>query len=1447
MSSSASGSDRLGQLADEILQRFRRGEKPALTEYTGRHPELAEQIRELFSALLLLEEVRPGQQTVIGTGAMPGGGGPPRRLGEYRLVREIGRGGMGIVYEAEQESLGRRVALKVLAPGALHDARHVERFQREARAAARLHHSNIVGVFGVGEDEGTHYYVMQYIEGRPLDEVLAELRKLRAAGDRPGSPRASPAGPAPPEQAEPASPTTPSSNLLSDPHRPFAKSVAHLGVQVADALDYAAGQGVLHRDIKPSNLLLDVWGTVWLTDFGLAKATGTPDLTRTGDLLGTLRYMAPERFEGRADVRSDVYALGLTLYELLAQRPAFSGQDQADLVRQITNAEVPRLDRLNPQLPRDLVTVVHKAMARDPADRYQTAGALAEDLRRFLDDRSIQARRASLPEQAWRLCRRHPSTMGMLAALLALLVLGTGSWLYVKGQKAERRGRAREAIEAGLKQVPALWRQGHWPQARSLLEQTENRLDEADSDDRRRRLEQARKDLELAERLEAIRLRRADFQDGDFAHKVADREYTRAFRLAELSVEGGEETAARIRASDIREELTAALDDWALSTRNVGLRIQLLELARLSDPDPQWRDRLRNPITWLSRSALKRLAARAPVAELSPQLLTVLGRLLRQSGADAESFLRAALRRHPQDFWLNYELATALTLSKPAEAVGFWRAAAVARPDCSEVYNMLGNALDGQGLREEAIEAYDKALELDPNNPGALSRRGIYRLGRGQVERALADCRRAVELEPERGWAHVNLGLCLERQGKMDEAMEAFRRAAQLDPTSYVGHHSLGMRLQNKGQFDEAIAAYRRAIERYPKWAPTHFNLGMCLQNKGRLDEAIAAYRRATELDPRDADPHFNLGLCLQNKGRLDEAIVEYRRTIELDPKGVTAYFNLGVCLQNKGRLDEAIVEYRRSIELDPRSAVAHDNLGMCLYDKREWDEALTKFRRATELDPKGALAHHHLGVCLQRKGHLDEAMEAFHDAVELDPRASFSYYRLGVALETRGRLEDALEAFREASAIDPGGIDGHLDLVGALLRCGRFGEAFLRSEVALDRVSATEPRRQDLLPQRKRCRELLALDARLPALLQGKERPSATEQLNLAQSCRDNGRPCAAARLYAAVFAAHPALAEDTGSRHRYAAACAAARAAAGQGPDAAPLDERQRDGLRRQALAWLKADLARITRLGREGKSVRWSLTTWQTDSSLTSVRDRAGLNALSDAQRKDWQRLWADVAALLAADPLEQGRLHAARREWRQAADCYAKVVKLKPIEYGHFWFEHAALLLLSGDRAGYARACARMIEKCGKEPDLRAYHVARACTLAPDSVTDAAQPGRLAESELKASAATFWSLTQRAALHYRAGRFTEAVPLLEKSLRAEPLSGRAVLNWLWLALAHQRLGKAAEAQRWLGRAQKWLDAYRDRIPDRANEEMGLHLHNWLEAHILRREAERLLQAR
>jgi WD40 repeat protein/serine/threonine protein kinase len=464
MSDSDSKQNPVDVLAEEFVARYRRGERPAVTEYADRYPELAEQIRDLFPALALMEDVRPAPGDA--TGACAGGlpltdGRQLERLGDYRILREVGRGGMGVVYEAEQESLGRHVALKLLTGSSL-DPHRLQRFQREAKAAARLHHTNIVPVYDVGEQDGVSYYVMQFIQGQGLDQVLAELRRFQpgrppAAVPAQGTASRSAADvaralrtgrysaanlPPPDEPAESAAsrPTGPGASPSSvhlpgqtdrdtgtDSGRPFWQSVARVGLQVADALDYAHAQGIVHRDVKPSNLLLDTQGTVWVADFGLAKSADNDDLTSTGDVVGTLSYLAPERFRGEADARSDIYALGLTLYELLTLRPAFDSSDRNRLIQRVLHEEPPPPGRLNPRVPRDLETVVLKAIAKDPTQRYASAKEMAGDLQRFLEDRPVRARRISTRERLWRWCRRNPavaSLVGVVATLLVAVALG---------------------------------------------------------------------------------------------------------------------------------------------------------------------------------------------------------------------------------------------------------------------------------------------------------------------------------------------------------------------------------------------------------------------------------------------------------------------------------------------------------------------------------------------------------------------------------------------------------------------------------------------------------------------------------------------------------------------------------------------------------------------------------------------------------------------------------------------------------------------------------------------------------------------------------------------------------------------------------------------------------------------------------------------------------------
>jgi WD40 repeat protein len=410
----------LAELADDFTARVRRGELPAIEEYTARHPELAERIRALFPTLLLLEGMARGGGEATPTGSVELT--PGSQFGPYAIISEIGRGGMGIVYEALHLTLNRRVALKVLPLSGPQSPKQLERFLREARTAAGLHHTNIVPVFDVGQVGGTPYYAMQRIHGSGLDALLRDLIRP------------------PSTDANATQPLTPTALVPSGDA--FYRWAAELGVQAADALAHAHQRGVVHRDIKPSNLLLDDQGRLWITDFGLARATGDVTLTHTGQIIGTPRYMSPEQAEATVtpiDHRTDVYSLGATLYELLTRRPPVEGTTPQEVLQALLQREPIAPRRLDPKIPRDLETILLKAMARRPEDRYASAQDLADDLRRFLDHRALAARRIGVVGRTVRWMRRNPVIAALLMALVLTMTLGAAISAYHAYQAYQER------------------------------------------------------------------------------------------------------------------------------------------------------------------------------------------------------------------------------------------------------------------------------------------------------------------------------------------------------------------------------------------------------------------------------------------------------------------------------------------------------------------------------------------------------------------------------------------------------------------------------------------------------------------------------------------------------------------------------------------------------------------------------------------------------------------------------------------------------------------------------------------------------------------------------------------------------------------------------------------------------------------------------------------------
>jgi eukaryotic-like serine/threonine-protein kinase len=482
------------------------GREPDRAELLAAHPDLRDDLEEFFAghdemerrAAPLREDaerVAPSQSLAF---QLPGDVG---QLGDFRLVREIGRGGMGVVYEAEQISLRRRVALKVLPFAAALDLRQLQRFKNEALAAAHLRHENIVPVHAVGEERGVHFYAMQFIEGRSLAALIGELKATAAdsavaeVARLPDGTLASSATDSAvaevarlpdgtlatsatdsavaevarlPDGTLATSATAATSRVAmlsterSSGSRRYYNWVANLGRQGARALEHAHTVGIVHRDVKPANLLLDPQGQLWVADFGLARMAGDPGLTVTGEMLGTLRYASPEQAlarRGVVDHRSDVYSLGATLYELLTLRPLFESRDRNDLLRQIAEEEPCSPRSLHPGVPRELETVVLKALGKEPSERYSTARELADDLQRFLDNRPVLARRPTSMERLWKLARRHPSLVG--AGLVVLLLLLAGSLLSTflirneqertlaeqrKVEEAYRRERERAAL-----------------------------------------------------------------------------------------------------------------------------------------------------------------------------------------------------------------------------------------------------------------------------------------------------------------------------------------------------------------------------------------------------------------------------------------------------------------------------------------------------------------------------------------------------------------------------------------------------------------------------------------------------------------------------------------------------------------------------------------------------------------------------------------------------------------------------------------------------------------------------------------------------------------------------------------------------------------------------------------------------------------------------------------
>lgn len=903
--------------AAEYLELVRRGNPPSIDDFCARTPTVAVPLRRTLETLLVLEHAAAHVQAAEA---------PPQRLGRYRVVRTIGRGGMGLVCEAVDEELGRSVALKILHATRELDKKEVERFEREARAAARLTHRHIVPIYGSGTHEGAHYYVQQLVAGKSLSELLRELA--------PDAPR--------PDWLAPA-------------------RVAELGWQAADALAYAHREGVLHRDVKPSNLLLDGDGQLWITDFGLAKTEGAEPLTGSSEVVGTPRYLAPEALAGWSDRRTDVYGLGVTLYELLARRPAFPGDDPRQLLRAVAEVAPPPLRRVDPAIPRDLETIVLTCLAKEPGGRYASADALAADLRRFLDGQPIEAQRPGWLRRASLFARRHRLAFAGVAGGLVVTIALLGGWIATLRASNERARRHLDTALAaldrfltrfgndGLALAPELqaMREGYLRDALELHRQ----MMEFDADDPGVRLETARSACRLAEILRMLG------RNDEAAHEIA----ASVALLRELDAQGDPPAdARRLLVCALRRsgEIAQERDDVGRADADLGEAIE--RGAALAAAAPAHDDVVLAAEVLIARSKLGYLKLnrgdRGAARALDEEAVRGAEALLASGRGDTETqrSLRGAEHGLALIEWREGKLADARRhLEKALE---------------------IGERLAGLPLADGFDRLYRNLAWFDLG--GILTQGGAYGEGRALHDRAVADqealAREYHAVPLFRGYLArfcMFLGNECAQSGERDEARRRLQQASQLEavlaeeqPRSderLISRIDIGVSLGSLAfnDFDHGRAekAFADAVawgdERPAALARSHpiaLSHALALRNLAAARNALERYadaigpaeRAAAQCeavlaaDPTSSGARHELGAACVNLSaalfyagrerdseRVAERIVrdfEPAGPASTDPPGWSAFAHsiLGCAARQRGELDAAATHARRSVEL---------------------------------------------------------------------------------------------------------------------------------------------------------------------------------------------------------------------------------------------------------------------------------------------------------------------------------------------------------------------------------------------------------------------------------------------------------------------------------------------------------------------------------------------------
>ncbi|MEX2141205.1 MAG: protein kinase [Pirellulales bacterium] len=1028
-STAARGDDlRVARALEEYLRLCEEGRPPDPVEFAAAHAGIEPLVEEAVRGLQLIERAAGSIESSAA--------GVDRQtrtaisltdpLGDFRLIREIGRGGMGVVYEAEQLSLGRRVALKVLPFAAMLDERQLKRFKLEAAAAAALKHPGIVSVYCIGCERGVHFYAMEYIEGQTLAEVIEELSRShsprgnvnfaaprRELGDAnqteigltPGEDNSAHAAERPPlcshaergnENAETVAAAL--STLHTTRPADFFRRVAELGIQAAEALDHAHQMGIVHRDIKPANLLLDQFGKLYITDFGLARLSTDAGMTLTGDMLGTLRYMSPEQATGAKllDERTDIYSLGITLYELIAMHPAFPEHDRQKLIRDVAEQDPPRLRAINPHVPADLETVIHKAISKEPSERYGAAKELTDDLKRFANCEPVAARRASVTQRLTRWSRRHRGlllavtvllgvTASLTSAAAVLFALERNNTLAALGDAHQERLRAEENLDMAREAVGDMYVQvaENWLANEPHMEPVQRQF------------------LEKALRFyESIAQQKSNSPDVQLELAEAHR------RMGELYCKLGNDTKGEqaLREAVKRYESLAATYPNRAEMR-----------ARLAKATYSLGELLAGTAAITSESGATPLFRRS--AELAQQLLEEFPETPSHYEHAAESLIELAKRLD----WDGRSGEANATLTK------------------------------GTAILQDGIRRFPDQWRLEFLRARLAEADSTISHNRGKHRSAAAA-------------AHLAIERCqnvLKKNARFTPAKGLMAKSQWLLATALPGE-------QQEAALAEAIVMHSALVAEFPGVPGYKHDLAQDYRSKssplfsaGRLDEALEAAQKALECftaawddKPRDVYTGVFLGHALhvvkmihEKQGRKAEAertAAQIEQTISralanhsIDRDRPDYFSGRGHILHRFGKYKDAIAEFDRAISAGIATADTYRGRSGALLCLNQLEEARKDIETAITLRRDSAIDHYLLAKINAALNRWDEAVTAITRAIELAPDAAGHYYERARAYVELHRYVEAIDDLQSARHLyeSPNPAASHL-LARILLDC---------------------------------------------------------------------------------------------------------------------------------------------------------------------------------------------------------------------------------------------------------------------------------------------------------------------------------------------------------------------------------------------------------------------------